>query len=443
MDLGSWLDGVWRALRGRAVADESEAAGGNVDPSAAEGGGDGKRLGGGTGLPDDPHPARNFRPIIVRVLAASLILLALFAAQAPKAPFAVFGMTVMVAAAATAVGSLLGFLFGIPRSLQDQRATANPQAVDNGDRQAAYAANTNLEQISDWLTKILVGVGLIQLARAPRSLGRLVDALAEGRGGQARDRLMVGAMLAFFPIFGFLASYLLTRLLLQRAFIVADLAAAVRRKASEVATETVRDEVAKQQQRDADAFSQVAWQLKPPAGASPPTQEQLDKALSGASPSLRSQVFTLARDQRNANWRARDRTLMMRTIPVFKALIAADASFHRNHGQLGYALKDSDPPDHDGASTELDLAIRLRDSAGEEGWLYYELNRAALGIKLDLRREAADPRDPQARDRILADLRAAAADRPLRQEIHKDPEIQGWLRRNAPDAVELLATPAG
>jgi hypothetical protein len=269
-----------------------------------------------------------------------------------------------------------------------------------------------------------------------------VDTLAAGLGGQPRDRLLVGGLLVFFPIFGFLTSYLLTRLLLQRAFIVADLAAEVTRTASKVATETVRDEVARQQQRDADAFSLVAWRLKPPAGADPPTQEQLDRALGAASPSLRSQVFSLARDQRNANWKARDRSAMMHTIPVFRALIAADSSFHRNHGQLGYALKDSDPPDNDGARAELDLAIRLRDSAGEEGWLYYELNRAALEIKLDLRREAAGEEPDQVpRDQILADLQAAATERTLRREIHKDPEIQAWLRRNAPDATDLLVRP--
>jgi hypothetical protein len=439
MDLGSWLDGVWRALRGRTAPGGPPATDGNAGPPSPDG-----AAGSGTGageLEDGPRPARNFRPTIIAVLAASLLLLALFAVQAPEDGLAVFGMLVMVAAAAVAVGSLLGFLFGIPRSLQDQRG-ANLEPGADGDRRRSYTANTNLEQISDWLTKILVGVGLIQLGRAPGTLGRLVDALADGLGGRASDRLMVGAVLVFFPIFGFLTTYLLTRLLLQRAFSLADLAAVVTR----TATEAVRDEVARQQRRDADAFSLVAWTLKPPAGTSPPTQEQLDLAMRAASASLRSQVFTLARNQRNANWKAADRSLMMRTIPVFRALIAADASFHRDHGQLGYALKDSDPPDWDGARKELDTAIRLRDQGGKKGWLYYELNRAALDIKLDNERDAAGlAPDAEARERILADLRAVATDEQLLQEIDKDPEIQGWLRRNAPDADlrAASATPSG
>jgi hypothetical protein len=439
MDLGSWLGGIWRALRGQTASSSSPATDGGTSPPAP----DGSEADGG--LDDDPRPARNFRPIIVAVLAASLLLLAFYATLAPSDGLAVFGMLVLVAAAAIAVGSLLGFLFGIPRSLQDQRG-ATPEPGADADRPRSYMPNTNLEQISDWLTKILVGVGLIQLGRAPGTLGRLVDALADGLGGQPSDRLMVGAVLVFYPIFGFLTTYLLTRLLLQRAFSLADLAAVVTRKVTEVATETVRDEVARQQRRDADGFSLVAWQLKPPAGTVPPTQEQLDRAMRAASPSLRSQVFTLARDQRNANWRAPDRTVMMRTIPVFRALIAADASFHRNHGQLGYALKDSDPPDYDGARAELDTAIRLRDQAGIKGWLYYELNRAALDIKLDNERQAASlPPDDEARGRILADLRAVAADEQLyQQEVVNDAEIQDWLRRNAPaaDLRAPSATPA-
>src|SRR6185503_13654313 len=59
----------------------------------------------------------------------------------------------LVALAPAAVGALLGFVFGIPKTLQSNA----PPAADG---KAAYQVNTNLEQISDWLTKMLVGVGL-------------------------------------------------------------------------------------------------------------------------------------------------------------------------------------------------------------------------------------------------------------------------------------------
>lgn len=60
-------------------------------------------------------------------------------------------------------GFLIGFLFGIPKVLQANEtvaARANPQ----------YRVNKNLEQISDWLTKIIVGLGLVQLRSVPRNL---------------------------------------------------------------------------------------------------------------------------------------------------------------------------------------------------------------------------------------------------------------------------------
>ena len=84
-------------------------------------------------------------------------------------------------------GGLVGFVFGIPRLLQD--ASPAPQAPDGTganarptDGAAPYGGNTSLEQISDWLTKILVGVGLTQLANIPDGLNSLGEFLAPGLG---------------------------------------------------------------------------------------------------------------------------------------------------------------------------------------------------------------------------------------------------------------------
>ncbi len=76
---------------------------------------------------------------------------------------------------------------------------------------------------------------------------------------------------------------------------------------------------------------------------------------------------------------------MERTIPVFRALIASDPEgrFHRNHGQLGFALKDKEPPDWREAEAELTNAIMIRGDPNVEGYWLYELNRAICRIKLD------------------------------------------------------------
>ena len=77
-----------------------------------------------------------------------------------------------VAGASTAVGCMLGFLFGIPRSLQQstvvEQTTLRPDGTNEARKAAqaaerqAFRSNTSLEEISDWLTKIIIGVGLVQ-----------------------------------------------------------------------------------------------------------------------------------------------------------------------------------------------------------------------------------------------------------------------------------------
>ena len=84
-------------------------------------------------------------------------------------------------------GGFVGFLFGIPRVLQDgQSGSAGPHPgvrpeaptnlrLPSGASASSPSAgsgfrinvNTNLEQISDWLTKIIVGLGLVELRNMP------------------------------------------------------------------------------------------------------------------------------------------------------------------------------------------------------------------------------------------------------------------------------------
>lgn len=78
--------------------------------------------------------------------------------------------------------------------------------------------NTNLEQISDWLTKILVGVGLVQLGSIVDSLGDLADYIAEALGGGPAGAPFALALVMYFTVAGFLVAYLWTRLNLTGAF---------------------------------------------------------------------------------------------------------------------------------------------------------------------------------------------------------------------------------
>ena len=122
----------------------------------------------------------------------------------------------LIAGASLAAGILIGFLFGIPRTLQRE---AQKTGTASGLGQAeSYGVNTNLEQISDWLTKIIVGVGLVQLTVIPGKLKSLADYLATAFVAQAVPGAMVMAIICYFGIFGFLLGYLWTRIYLTGEF---------------------------------------------------------------------------------------------------------------------------------------------------------------------------------------------------------------------------------
>lgn len=121
--------------------------------------------------------ARYFYSVLLVFIALFAFALGIQAYAADNGGFKVFllafGTSLVVSAAATAVGCLLGFLFGIPRSLQGsapvRSSEPRPSAAGSPDQPRtaasvarAFMSNTSLEEISDWLTKIIIGLGLVQ-----------------------------------------------------------------------------------------------------------------------------------------------------------------------------------------------------------------------------------------------------------------------------------------
>ncbi|MQS12935.1 hypothetical protein F7Q99_11680 [Streptomyces kaniharaensis] len=136
-----------------------------------------------------------------------LVLFALGRAQAWQA----LGGGLVVAGASTVLGGALGFLFGVPRV-----------RGGSGEPQGSYAPNTNLEQVSDWLTKVLLGVGLTQLGSLGERLHELGTALAPVLGGEDAAVPFSAALVLYFLVLGFLAGWLVTRLALPQALTDAD-----------------------------------------------------------------------------------------------------------------------------------------------------------------------------------------------------------------------------
>ena len=140
-------------------------------------------------------------------------------------------------AASAAAGFIVGFIFGFPRTVAQPVVSSTPaennpgapSARGNGLNQPASTArlsvNTNLEQVSDWITKTIVALGLVQLQQLPRRFARVAAYAANttGRpytGGSAQEA--AAALIGYFLILGFLAGYLLTRLFFQSAFVKGD-----------------------------------------------------------------------------------------------------------------------------------------------------------------------------------------------------------------------------
>jgi hypothetical protein len=170
--------------------------------------------------------ARRWIPYLIFWPLVGLIGIVLYAWNLTASVLAV---ALLVAGAAFVSGGLLGFLFGIPRALTTEATPSSaPQqsatgvAAGTAARHTPYGPNTNLEQISDWLTKILVGVGLVELSNLSAATKRLVDFLAPALGGNDSSPAFALALLSFYGVVGFLIVYLMTRVYLGPVFAHSD-----------------------------------------------------------------------------------------------------------------------------------------------------------------------------------------------------------------------------
>jgi hypothetical protein len=106
------------------------------------------------------------------------------------------GLASLWAMGCIATGFLIGFLFAVPR--------ANPSAVIT----SRYLPNTNVEAVSDWLTKILVGVGLVNF----HAIGVFIDGLAGGLASALEtDPPFATGLIVYFFVVGIIEGYILTR----------------------------------------------------------------------------------------------------------------------------------------------------------------------------------------------------------------------------------------
>jgi hypothetical protein len=166
------------------------------------------------------RPKEPFSRSIPVAMIAGLIVILGYSTQRRNVDL--IGVLFMAGGAAV-IGVFIGFLFGIPRIVRRGSALPNSKAESKDGRGDGRRLNpnTNLEEISDWLTKIIVGITLFE---AGDLLQRFNDLTAYGATlGVAKAG--AGAIVLYFSVAGFLSGYLWTRIDLTRQFAAGDRAA--------------------------------------------------------------------------------------------------------------------------------------------------------------------------------------------------------------------------
>lgn len=171
-------------------------------------------------------------PVIFGIPVALFLILFVISWAEGTSFLRAFGIGLLVSTASGLVGAFLGFLFGMPRDLSGRQAPPRaadasdppvpspagpPLAIDSG--RFAWA-NNNLVEVSDWLTKIIVGIGLVEFRDLVPWLGEVsatAGAAAGFAGPQAQSTFGVSVILASF-VYGFLLAYIYARTIIAVIF---------------------------------------------------------------------------------------------------------------------------------------------------------------------------------------------------------------------------------
>lgn len=105
-------------------------------------------------------------------------------------------------------GGLMGFLFALPRS---EKAKVHIRS-EQSEQRVYVRPNTNLEDVSDWLTKIVVGLTLVQLNKIPGLAAGLFNWVGSGLGTGQSSVVFAGSLIVYSSAAGLMQSWIATRL---------------------------------------------------------------------------------------------------------------------------------------------------------------------------------------------------------------------------------------
>jgi hypothetical protein len=153
---------------------------------------------------------------VLVMCAVPALAILMFSSNLEHGRWSVFAVGVVISAAGFVSGGLLGFLFALPRSTTVAGSSGNTTVA------ITVRPNTNLEDVSDWLTKIIVGVTLIQIGKADTALGFLFTRTGDAMGGGPSATTFSACLLVYSFACGLMGGWVATRLFIGRWMQAAD-----------------------------------------------------------------------------------------------------------------------------------------------------------------------------------------------------------------------------
>lgn len=289
----------------------------------------------------------------VVLLALLLLLVYSLASQSLQAAL-VLGFAGL---ASLAVGALVGFLFALPKA-----SGGSEPSPERDDVLVVHSVNTNLYEVADWLTKMIVGLGLLELRDFPGWLWRVSGNLGDGITA-GREILTVAVPL--FAVCGFLLGYIKTRLDLGQAFAHADVQTIGMSMRKEV-----ERAIQEQAQLDVASVELVAKALR---GQEDPSPERIKSAIESASPTARADIARMTQEQSRSGRQVLESEAgipegekqmafqaIRQALPVLKALAEINPHYPTNHVELGFSLAIVGEK-----ASELELAVSSMTTAIE------------------------------------------------------------------------------
>jgi hypothetical protein len=124
-------------------------------------------------------------------LVLASLLAIIFYAWGNKYWFTIISTSIVISLAAFLVGVLFGFIFGFPYSENEKQ-------------------NKSFKDVTEWLTKIIIGLGLVELKKLYHLFNVDVLALSQSLKLGIDLSVLFGALIIGYVIMGFLIGYCVT-----------------------------------------------------------------------------------------------------------------------------------------------------------------------------------------------------------------------------------------